>query len=156
MDPTTLLERCRQYEQDGRPNVEVGTRDWTDEEDRLRARQEHKEAENALKETIDKYPRGEGLYEITPFIPMEQLRWYRLEIQGKWVQIETCMNHAARKTVEPSHSHGHIVQVTSLMPWIHPERAKIISTCCVCGLTPFSATTMTMLSANTTSGERKH
>ena len=29
------------------------------------------------------FPTGHATYAITPFIPMEQLRWYRLVIQGQ-------------------------------------------------------------------------
>ena len=65
LDSTQLVERCHQYERVGRRQV---TREATLDK-------EHED-------NSDTFPLGEGTFEITPFIPMEQLRWYRVEIHG--------------------------------------------------------------------------
>lgn len=82
VDASMLLWNCKQFELDGRPEVKIEQRASKGEEDRLKAKREHEEREARMRDWIDKYPRGEGRYEITPFIPMEQKRWYRLEIYG--------------------------------------------------------------------------
>ena len=64
-DAPTLLQKCQEYEK---------------EQPREREQPIGKHAKD--KAWLDKYPRGEGRFQVTPVIPMEQLRWYRLEIQG--------------------------------------------------------------------------
>ena len=58
---STLLEMFRKYEVMGR---EVNT-----------------DANDAF--DVATFPTGHGTYSITPFIPMQQLRWYRLSLQGQ-------------------------------------------------------------------------
>jgi hypothetical protein len=66
-DATMLLQRCKKYEQEG-----VDLDSDPQEED----------ADSALKDSAH-FLAGMGTYAITPFIPMEQLRWYSLQIVGK-------------------------------------------------------------------------
>jgi hypothetical protein len=77
-DASTLLDRCNQFEVEGRPEVNVPLREYTDDADKEQALEEKREQEDAIQKVIGQYPRGEGLYEVTPFVPMEQLRWYLL------------------------------------------------------------------------------
>jgi hypothetical protein len=46
------------------------------------------------------FPNGKGTYALTPFIPMEQLRWYRLVIQGQ--QTDTAAGSRHQKLVHLS------------------------------------------------------
>jgi hypothetical protein len=67
----SLLDKCLQYEKEGRYN------------DRLDPASEDAEHERL-------FPRGTGKYSVTPFIPMEQCRWYSLQIQGQ--RLQTAMD----------------------------------------------------------------
>eukprot|EP01046_Picozoa_sp_COSAG06_P028761 COSAG06_NODE_2616_length_6576_cov_9.041686_1_plen_2031_part_00 len=67
---TDMISKCQQYEREGRDSVE-----------------EH-------------FPSGRGTFEITPFIPMEQQRWYRLEIQGGRPQSSARTRHSDERLMK--------------------------------------------------------
>jgi Ca2+-binding EF-hand superfamily protein len=70
-DPAHMLAQCEHYATAGRRQA-------------ARAAGAAAKAAGAAftYEKDDDFPLGHGTYEITPFIPMEQLRWYALMIQG--------------------------------------------------------------------------
>eukprot|EP01044_Picomonas_judraskeda_P019476 COSAG03_NODE_4115_length_1680_cov_1.105629_1_plen_467_part_01 len=61
---TTAVKKCEEYERAGRDKI------------------------------YEEFPSGRGTFECTPFIPMQQLQWYRLELQGGPASASDGPSHA--------------------------------------------------------------
>ena len=76
-DQSKVLERCVEQEVKGRGKNELqdGWDNFPTQNSELKAK----------KMSANMFPTGNGQFSITPFIPMEHLRWYRLQIQGQQI-----------------------------------------------------------------------
>jgi hypothetical protein len=70
----TLIQRCKEYEMEG------VTPDLSQRDNMAQTLHRH---QSAQPHDSNAFLSGLGTYSITPFIPMEQLRWYKILITGR-------------------------------------------------------------------------